>query len=150
VPNPRDEWKTAMRQRAASAHEVLLRHPWAITPLLTRTNAGPVMLRYVDATLGCLVEAGFSYELADHIWNAMDNHIYGFTLQKASFPFRESEYADTAREFLAGIDTEKYPYFTELTTLVMERRHSGVHDLQFRINLILNGLERYLNRNEPE
>ena len=33
------------------------------------------MLRYVDATLAALVEAGFTYPQADHAWNAIDNHL---------------------------------------------------------------------------
>ena len=74
--------------------------PNAIITLVTRASAGPNMLRYVDATLGCLRKAGFSYEVADHAWNAMDNHIYGYTLQELNFPFAEPEYADVAQEFL--------------------------------------------------
>ncbi len=29
LPDPKIDWKAAMRQRAISAHGVLLRHPWA-------------------------------------------------------------------------------------------------------------------------
>ena len=146
IPSLDDDWKVAMRRRGRSAHKALLRHPWAIITLVTRANAGPNMLRYVDATLGCLRKAGFSYEIADHAWNAMDNHIYGFTLQEVHFPFEVPEYADTAREFLPGIHTEDYPYFSELATLVMQRRYSGVHDFEFGLNLILDGLEAYRGR----
>lgn len=146
IPSLDDDWKVAMRRRGLSAHEVLLRHPWAIITLITRTSAGPKMLRYIDATLGCLRKAEFSYEIADHAWNAMDNHIYGFTLQEVNFPFEEAEYADTAREFLPLINTKDYPYFTELATLVMQRRYSGMHDFEFGLNLILDGLEGHRGR----
>jgi AcrR family transcriptional regulator len=54
VPSLDTDWKTAIRRRAISAHAVLLRHPWATMPLVSRVNAGPAMLRYVDATLGWL------------------------------------------------------------------------------------------------
>jgi AcrR family transcriptional regulator len=147
IPRLDDDWKVAMRRRGRSAHDVLFRHPWAISILITRTSAGPKILRYIDATIGCLRKAGFSYEIADHAWNAMDNHIYGFTLQEVNFPFEEAEYPDTAREFLPRINSEDYPYFTELATLVMERRYSGVHDFEFGLKLILDGLEAYRDRN---
>jgi AcrR family transcriptional regulator len=143
-PSLDDDWKTAMTRRGHSAHAVLLRHPWAIMALMTRANAGPEMLAYVDATIGCLRNAGFSYELADSAWNAMDNHIYGFTLQEVNFPFDPAEYADTAREFLPGVAAEQYPYFSALATMVMERQYSGVHEFEFGMNLILDGLQRYL------
>jgi AcrR family transcriptional regulator len=144
LPTIDGDWKAAMRTRGRSAYEVLRRHPWAIMLILTSANAGPMMLRYVDATLGCLRTAGFSYEIADHAWHTMDNHIYGFTLQEVNFPFETSEYTDTAREFMPAVDTEQVPYFAELATLIMEGRYPGIHDLEFGLNLILDGLERYL------
>src|SRR5918911_147 len=36
VPGPGTGWRTAMRQRALSAHEVLVRHPWAAMLLMSR------------------------------------------------------------------------------------------------------------------
>ena len=60
LPSPADNWKTAMRRRARSAHEVLMRHRWATLAIVSRSTAGPAMLRYVNATIACLREAGFS------------------------------------------------------------------------------------------
>jgi len=92
VPDLKIDWKTAIRRRSLSAHEVLLRHPWTAMELMSRINVGPAMLSYIDATLGCFREAGFSYEMADHAWNAIDSHICGFTLQKLNFPVEVTEY----------------------------------------------------------
>jgi AcrR family transcriptional regulator len=144
LPSLDDSWKAAMMHRGNSAHTVLLRHPWAIMALITRSTAGHRTLAYVNATIGCLKEAGFSYELANQAWNAMDNHIYGFTLQESNFPFEPPDYAGTAREFLPSIAAEQYPYFTALATMIMEGRYSGLHDFEFGLKLILDGLERHL------
>lgn len=144
LPSLDDPWKEAMRTRAHSAHEVLLRHRWATFALVSRVNAGDAMLRYVNATLGCLVEAGFPLDVADHAWNAMDNHIYGFTLQEITFPFQASEYADAAMEYMERVDTTRVPYLHSLATLVMTGRHTGVSDFSFGLELILDGLERTL------
>lgn len=144
VPDTSGPWKQEMLRRGNGAHRVLKKRPWAIQALMTSRTAGPNMLRYVNGTIGCLVEAGFSYETADHAWNAMDNHIYGFTLQEVNFPFAEPEYADAAKEFLPRLDTEEYPYFTALASRVLEKQYSGVHDFEFGLNLILDGLERLL------
>jgi AcrR family transcriptional regulator len=145
VPDLSLDWKTAMWRRATSAHGVLLRHPWAALALMSRVNVGPAMLRYVDATLGCLREAGFSYEMADHAWNAIDGHIYGFTLQELNFPFETPEYAEAAENFLASIPPEKYPYLNQLSCHIIEGRYDGLHDFAFGLELILNGLERLRN-----
>jgi AcrR family transcriptional regulator len=143
VPSLETDWKTAIRRRAISAHAVLLRHPWATMPLVSRVNVGPAMLRYVDATLGCLVEAGFSFEMADHAWNVIDSHIYGFTLQELNFPFEAAEYSEAAKSGLSLIPADKYPYLNRLTHYVIEGRYDGIHDFEFGLELILDGLDRF-------
>lgn len=46
VPAKGAGWKSAMRRRAISAHEVILRHPWASTLIESRVLLSPAMLRY--------------------------------------------------------------------------------------------------------
>jgi AcrR family transcriptional regulator len=142
VPAIGVDWKAAMRQRATSAHEVLLRHPWASMLIVSRVNVGPAMLRYVNATIGCLREAGFSYELADRAWNAIDSHIYGFTLQELNFPFDPSEYAGAAQVFLPLIPVDEYPYIHALAQQVIDGTYYGVQDFEFGLGLILDGLDK--------
>lgn len=143
LPSLDMDWKLAMRRRANSAHNVLLRHPWAAIALMSRLNVGPAMLRYIDATLGCLVEAGFSYEMADHGWNAIDSHIYGFTLQELNFPLQAAEYSAVAESFVAHIPVDQYPYMHKLTRQVINGSYSGLHDFKFGLDLILHGLEQF-------
>ena len=146
VPIIGGDWEKAMRRRAVSAHEVLMRHPWATMLIVSRANVGPAMLRYVDSTIGCLVEAGFSYATADHAWNAIDSYVYGFTLQKLNFPFKPEEYAQVAKAYLPQIPADQYPYLNGLSQEVIAGRHNGLHDLQFGLDLILNGLEKIRKR----
>lgn len=141
VPIIDADWKVAMRLRAISAHEALLRHPWSTMEIVSRVNVGPAMLRYVDATLECLCTAGFSFEMADHAWNAIDSHIYGFTLQELNFPFEEAEYSGVAASYLSMIPESQYPYLNKLTCHVMNGQYDGVHDFEFGLGLLLNGLE---------
>ena len=142
VPAIGGDWKLALRRRSISAHEVLLRHPWATMLIVSRANVGPVMLRYVDATIGCLREAGFSYAMADYAWNAIDSHVYGFTLQKLNFPFEPGEYAEVAKQFLPMIPAERYPYLRGLSEKVIDGHHDGLQDFTFGLDLILDGLEK--------
>jgi AcrR family transcriptional regulator len=137
------DWKLAMRRRAISAHEVLLCHPWAALVLMSRVNVGPAMLRYVDATLGCLCEAGFSLKMADHVWNVMDSHIYGFTLQELNFPLEATDYSEAAKTGLALIPADQYPYLNRLTHEVVEGRYDGMHDFEFGLDLLLNSLAQF-------
>lgn len=142
------DWRAEMRRRAISAHGTLLRHPWAALLILSRINVGPMMLRCIDATVGCLREAGFSYAQADHAWNAIDSHIYGFTVQILKFPLKPEEYAPAARGYLPLIPPE-LPHFRALTAEVAEGRHNGLHAFTFGLDLILDGLERVRSADAP-
>ncbi|MGK8487353.1 TetR/AcrR family transcriptional regulator [Nocardia asiatica] len=141
------DWRAALRARSISAHEVLLRHPWATGLIGSRVNVGPAMLRYIDATLGCLHAAGFSLPQADRAWNALDSHLYGFTAQELNFPLAPSEYASAAEHFLPLISAAEYPHMHALSLLVINGTHSGIADFTFGLELILDGLERLLAAN---
>lgn len=143
------DWRAEMRKRAISAHTVLLRHPWATMLVVERISVGPGMLRYLDATIGCLRQAGFSFPLTDYAWNAIDSYVYGFTFLKLNYPIREEEYASAAQAFLPMIPAETYPYMNEAAREVAERRHNGILDLEFGLDLLLDGLERMLAATPP-
>lgn len=148
APEVGGDWKAAIRRRAVSAHEVLLRHRWAPQLVVSCLNIGPAMRRYVDATIGCLHAAGFSYALADRAWNAIDSHIYGFTLQELNFPLAPGEYASAAEQFLPLIPPEQFPHMHALSRLVIDGKHDGLQDFTFGLDLLLDGLERLLERNK--
>ncbi len=141
VPTLGGDWKSAMRRRAISAHQILMQHPWATMLIVSRANVGPAMLRYVDATIGCLREAGFSYQKADYAWNAIDSHIYGFTLQKLNFPFAPEEYAEAAKGFIHLIPEDQFPYLNGMARQVIDGKHDGLQDFEFGLNLILDSLD---------
>ncbi len=141
-PSESDPWQEAMRKRAWSAHTTLLRHPWACALLMSRTNVGPAMLRYVDATIGCLWHGGFTLANAAHARNALDSFIYGFTLQELNFPFAKDQYPVVAAGYLPSLSAVQYPSMHALTTQVATRAFDGVHSLDFGLALLLEGLER--------
>jgi AcrR family transcriptional regulator len=149
VPTIGGDWRLALRGRAISAHGVLRSHPWSPLLIASRVNVGPAMLRYINATLGCLREAGFSYELADRAWNALDSHIYGFTLLELNFPLEPSEYASAAQQFIPLLPQEQFPYMRELTQLVIDGKHHGLQSFEFGLDMLLGGLDQ-LRQQEPK
>jgi len=146
VPATGTKWKTAMRHRAISAHEVLLAHPWAAVLIMSRYNIGPGMTRYLDATLGRLREGGFSIEGALDAWNTLDSHLYGFTLQELNLPFEVEEAQQVSADVLTQLPADEFPHVAEVITEIM---HSGrTENFEFGLDLILDGLERILDRAE--
>ena len=141
MPFAGETWVDQMRDRAHQARALLLRHPWAGQLLVSLMNVGPRMLGYVDATLGVLLRAGFSHDLADRAWNAMDSHIYGFTLQELNFPVQPKDYARTAEAYLPTLPPDLYPHMRALAEDVIAGRHDGIADFDFGLDLILSGLQ---------
>jgi AcrR family transcriptional regulator len=82
-----DDWTSAMRRRAISAREALKRHSWAIGMMETR-NPGSANLRNHNAVMGCLREAGFTFETAIHAYTVQDAYIYGFAQQERTLGFQ--------------------------------------------------------------
>ena len=80
LPPAGSEWKAAIRTTAISAHQVLLRHPWAASLVLSASGVSDARLRYMNSLLGSLRQAGFSAEMTDHAYHVLDSHIMGFTL----------------------------------------------------------------------
>jgi AcrR family transcriptional regulator len=144
VPPAGTDWRTAMRQRSISAHEVLLAHPWAALLIMSRFNIGPGMTRYLDATLGRLREGGFSVEGALDAWHTLDSHLYGFTLQQLSLPFAAEEAPQVSASVLHQLPAREYPHVFEVITEVM--RSGREEDFEFGLDLILEGLQRTLDQ----
>jgi AcrR family transcriptional regulator len=149
LPGGNEPWKSAMRDRAVSAHAVLARHPW-VTPLMnSRTTPGPATLTHLDATLGCLRAGGFDLELTAHAISAIDSYVYGFALQEITLPFESPEQtADLAAEIMAGFPTDAYPHLAELTQHhVLRAGYDYGAEYEFGLDLVLDALEARLAAN---
>src|SRR5260370_38587564 len=81
------DWRTAMRRRAISLHQVLLRHPWANGLMESRANPGSAPLRHHAAVLGSLLRAGFSVEKSTHPYSTYAGYISESTLTILSYHF---------------------------------------------------------------
>jgi AcrR family transcriptional regulator len=142
VPPSGTHWRTAMKARCLSAHRTLLAHPWAAPLITSRLAIGPGMIRYLDATLGRLREGGFSIDGALDAWNALDSHLYGFTLQELNLPFAVEESSAVSASVLPQIPVDEFPYVVEVLGHVMAQGRR--EDFELGLDLILDGLERRL------
>ena len=142
-------WRTAMRARAISMREGLLRHPWAIELMEVR-KPGPANLRHHNATMGCLrEEAGLPFRMAIHAYSVMDSYIYGFALLERTLPFETPEEYAEAVEARANVIAEEHPSpedeYPHLFEIVAEFGTSGYdynEEFGFGLDLILDGIEQ--------
>lgn len=138
------DWKQMMQRRAHSIRQAFLRHPWAPPLLISTITNGTQTMADIDATLGCLTNAGFSYAQADWARNAIDSHIYGYTLQELNFPVEPNEYKTAAAQYLPAISKAEYPFLHGATMALIEGDYDGVTQFDFGLGLIIDGLERGL------
>lgn len=142
VPSREVDWRTAIRRSAISAHEALLRHPWAGTVLESRLQPGPARLRYLDATVGVLRDAGFTLETTARAFMALDSHTYGFALQELAWPFEPAEAPEVAASMARHLFAGEYPNLLAMAELAMSGPDAVPLDFEFGLDLILDGLAR--------
>jgi AcrR family transcriptional regulator len=147
LPASGEDWRLAMRQRAISARQALLRHPWAIGLMESRATPGPATLRHHDAVLGSLRTAGFSIDMAAHAYSLLDGYIYGFTLTELTLPFGNSEgvagVAEVADKMVQGFRIGEYPYLAEMAVdRAMKPGYNYGDEFEYGLDLILDGIQR--------
>jgi AcrR family transcriptional regulator len=146
LPSGRADWKPAMRKRALSAHEALLRHPWAPSLMQSRTNPGPATLRHHDSVLGSLRNAGFTLVMAAHAVSVIDGYVYGFALQQINIPLQSREQVAEVGENILRQLAGEYPHLAEMITKhAMKPGYDYAKEFGFGLDLILDGLDRLRN-----
>jgi AcrR family transcriptional regulator len=141
-PSIDSDWRSAMRRRAVSVRAALKRHSWAIGLMETR-NPGPANLRNHNAVMGCLREAGFSFETAIHAYSVQDAYIYGFALQEKTLGFQTPDDAGAAAQRRAHSigALSDYPYLAEIATKLPKSGYDNAVEFAWGLDLILDGLD---------
>ncbi len=142
VPSRDVDWKTSIRRSTISAHQVLLRHPWAGSLIESRLNAGPARLRYLDAVIGVLSAAGFPMPIVIRAIMALDSHTYGFVLQELAWPFDVENAPEMAAAFARGLPAGEYPNLLAMAEMATTAPGGAPVDFEFGLDLILDGLEQ--------
>jgi AcrR family transcriptional regulator len=143
VPTRDVPWRTAVRGSAISAHQALLRHPWASAVLESRRDPGPARLAYLDAMVSVLLDAGFDLPDVARAFMAIDSHVYGFTLQVLAWPFDVNDLPDDVLAVALDTFAGAYPGLAAMSTLALTKTGVPI-EIEFGLDLILDGLERRL------
>ncbi|MCC6269899.1 MAG: TetR/AcrR family transcriptional regulator C-terminal domain-containing protein [Microbacteriaceae bacterium] len=143
LPSHSDHWRTAIRKRSVSFHEVLTRHPWVSGLRDSATRPGQSTLRHHDRVIGTFRNAGFSVALTAHAFSLVDSYIYGFALQEAALPLAtEEQSAEVAEAMMAQLPVAEFPYLAELTVEhVMQPRYQYSNEFAVGLDLVLDSLE---------
>jgi AcrR family transcriptional regulator len=145
LPEPGDAWKAALRRTAVSAHDVLLRHRWAAALMLSSGSVSASRLRYMEALLRTLRQAGCSATLTDKAYHTLEAHISGFTLWQVQMNLDPETLPALAEEFKATLPLGEFPFLVEhIEQHFEERAPDDEGAFAFGLDLLLDGLERML------
>lgn len=146
LPDPGMDWKSSLRAISMSAHDVFERHPWAASLTLSGIGPRPARWRYMNAVLGCLRGAGFSPDVTDLAYHALESHVTGFTLWAGQLQLADDELPGLAEGFLAMVPADAMPHLVEhVHQHLKARQPEAPTAFTFGLDLILDGLERLLN-----
>jgi AcrR family transcriptional regulator len=143
-----EDWRSDMRATAVSAHEALLRHPWATRLVLSPTSAQMVSARmgYIESILSRLRYAGFTPEAASRGYHALDSHILGFTIWQLGHTLPADAPADFVDTLMRQLNPDTLPYLIEHVAVHMNESEGDEEgEFEFGLDLILDGLERYVH-----
>lgn len=148
VPTPGADWRASMRQRAVSARDVIVRHPWAARLLESQPELGASRLHALDATLGSLRCGGFSIDGAARALLLLDSFTYGFALQETSWQFDTASPEAAAASMGPAEAVQALPYVAELAEYVLSPAPGAGfnHQLEFErgLELVLDAMARLM------
>ena len=141
------DWKQAIRNRILSARRTMLRHAWASAVITSRTQASPVMMKYMDSMGGVMLRGGFSVDLMHHAFHALGSRVLGFSQEL----FDDSS-PDVPPDQMAIMAQQMASEFPNIVAVMEQVQHdeasvvgSGCDDqfeFEFALDLVLDGLER--------
>jgi AcrR family transcriptional regulator len=137
------DWKDALRASATSVHGALRRHPWAAAQMMSPNRVSDARIRWMNAVLGRLRQAGFSANQTHHAYHALDSHITGSTLWESGYSAALRNAPVSPEGFLSTLPEGAYPYLVEHVHTHMAGP-DDISEFDFGLGLILDGLERAL------
>ena len=142
------DWRAIIRARAMSAREVLVRHPWAPSVIQSRTTISYAAMKYFEATLAVLFEAGFSEEITHHAIHTLGSRVLGFTQELFDM---ESAAPAAEEEMMNRLTPEDFPNAVRMLAEITHDKGSVVGngcddkvEFEFGLDLVLDGLDQLL------
>lgn len=149
APDPGLGWADAVRARILSARAVMLRHPWARRVMESRAAPTPVVLGYMDATIGTFLAGGLSVDLVHHVMHALGSRIFGFTQELYETSPAPEPLDPPAQAAMLAQMAAMFPHVAATAT---SRPHDATSvvgtgcddrfEFEFGLDLLLGGVER--------
>ncbi len=135
-------WRVAIRDAAASAHAMFLRHRWAPRMWMRQGGLNDARTQFAELLLRALDEGGFSEETTYRAFHVLQSYILGYTLQELDFPYTRDEIQGMATDFLDEVAGDEFSHMRKHVMQHLDGSVEGGSGFEFGLDLILDGLER--------
>ena len=142
-PDPQQaDWGAELRRRASSVREVLVRHPWSLALIETRTGPDRAFtFAHAEAVLATLIAAGCSPRLASRAFVVFDSYVYGFAVQEITMPSTEPG-EGVADDTAAAM--QQHPSLVAVMDAVMaDADYDFLAEFDAGLDLVLDGIDRW-------
>jgi AcrR family transcriptional regulator len=137
LPDRDTNWQESIRSIGVAGMDAFTTHSWVVSLLMVRGNFGPSALRFTDAVIGILTEAGFSDEDAHHAWQMVASHTMGYAFQAGANPTgMQQEHMDVEATLAALGD--HFPNVARLAPLLAQCEYGS--EYAFGLEIIIDGL----------
>lgn len=106
---------------------------------MSRPKISTASLEYAESITGVLRSAKFSNQLIHHALHAIDNHLYGSTLQELSLKTGMQTASPEINAIFLQQMVDKYP---NISHVIVAAVHDHEVEFEFVLDLLLDGLER--------
>ena len=137
LPDPKLEWREALRRAGVGAMEAFTAHPWIVNLLVTRASTRPGALAYMERILAILTHAGFGDEDTHHAWQLLASHTIGFALQQITNPGTGNLDAATFETWLSQAG-DLHPNIARLAPLITNCQFG--QEYQSGLEVVIDGL----------
>jgi AcrR family transcriptional regulator len=137
LPDTNTDWQESIRSIGVAGMDTFTEHGWVVALLMIRGNFGPSAMRFTDAVIGILTNAGFSDEDAHHAWQMLSSHTMGYAFQAAANPAgTHNEHVDVEAALSAAGD--QFPNVSRLAPLLAQCEYGS--EYAFGLEIIIDGL----------
>jgi hypothetical protein len=112
--------------------------------MIPRQTVSGARLRHMDSILGTFRRAGFSADMTDRAYHALESHITGFTLWQVGMNLGSDEdIRALASDFLRELPRDELPHLAEhVEQHLKPPAPESEGAFAFGLDLLLDGLER--------
>ncbi|MEV6242316.1 TetR/AcrR family transcriptional regulator [Lentzea sp. NPDC051838] len=140
LPDPGEDWETALRGMMHSLRHLALKHPWWVRGIGEFNSIGPNAVAMADSMFEPMLRAGLSMAVAAQSISTVSSFVTGYALAEANFVARggmDSPPPDLAK--IADMYRDEHPNYVKM--LDEQEIWSLEGQFEFGLDCVIDGIK---------